>query len=71
MMYKVFYNKGDKVYDYTVDLMTYSEAFRQLTRLKALYWNTDETPRAYPNGKGHYDLSNPRMVAVGRWQTLW
>jgi hypothetical protein len=66
MMYKVFYNRGSFVYDFTYEPLTYSEASRQLTRLKSLYWNADGTPRAYPNGKGRYDFSNPRMVAVGR-----
>ena len=66
MMYKVLYNRGALERDFTYEPLPYSEASRQLTRLKALYWHEDGSPKPYPNGKGQYDFSYPRMVAVGR-----
>ena len=61
-MYNVAYDTSGGVRRYCQCNMPLREAQRQLARFKARYLHADGTPRTYPNGKGVYDIRNPRIV---------
>jgi hypothetical protein len=63
-MYNVAYDTSVGVKHYCARNMPLVEAKRQLANFTARYLNADGTPRAYPNGKGVYDVRNPRVVRV-------
>ena len=58
-LYRVLYNNGDEVRSYTVDDMPKHIAERYLKRFKDTY-----VGKPYPNGKGFYPFTNPRVVPV-------
>lgn len=64
MKYNVAYDVPSGTRRYCLCNMPLAEAERQLASFKRRYFNADGTPRPYPNGKGIYPFSNPRIVRV-------
>lgn len=62
MLYQVLYNDGKMVKSYCLNKMTLEEATKQLNAFKSRYLNEDGTGKCYPNGKGYYPFTNPRIT---------
>jgi hypothetical protein len=63
-VYNVAYDAPDGWRIYCMCWMDYASAERQLDNFKGLYLNEDGTGKAYPNGKGFYPFSNPRIIQM-------
>lgn len=61
-MFNVAYDAPDGVRLYCLKWMDHSTAKRMLSLWLSKYVNLDGTPKTYPNGKGVYPFSNPRIV---------
>lgn len=64
-MFNIAYVYAGVVKHYCAKPCDHQTAERTLRDFKRRYLNADGTGRAYPNGKGVYPISNPRIVAVG------
>ena len=64
MKFNVFYDTPEGVKEYCLCSMSFREAKKQLANFKRCYLNEDGSPKVYPNGKGYYDISNPRIQEV-------
>ena len=64
MRYQVIYNAEDGVRSYCLCDMSYEVAKAYLADFCERYFNKDGSPKAYPNGRGYYSFSNPRIVPV-------
>lgn len=65
MLFLLKYDAPDGEREYTVFPMTISVAMKQLDNFKKKYLNEDGTGKPYPNGKGFYPFTNPRLVPFG------
>lgn len=63
-MYHVVYDTAQGTKTYCVQAMTFEVAMQHLALLWQNYLNLDGTPKTYPNGKGVYDVHNPRIIQV-------
>lgn len=64
MKYNVAYDTAQGVKHYCLCNMSLTEAKIQLSKFRQRYLKADGNPRRYPNGKGVYDIQNPRIVRV-------
>jgi len=62
--FNVFYDTPKGLKKYCLCNMDIQEATKQLVNFKRRYLNSDGTGKTYPNGKGVYDVSNPRILPV-------
>lgn len=61
-IFNVAYDKEDgHTFHYLLDPVTYADAQKWLNRFSERYVN-----KPYPNAKGFYKVTNPRIVVVGR-----
>lgn len=68
LKYEVIYDRGNgTVSSYCLMPMDYDLAEQMLVKFKQLYLNDDGTGKAYPNGKGFYPFSNPRIVIASQY----
>jgi hypothetical protein len=60
-LYDVVYDtpKGERVYCVNASLPV---AQRLLAKFNRVYMNEDGTPKQYPNGRGYYSYTNPRII---------
>lgn len=63
-MFRILYDAPDGVRSYTVHKMDRPTAERMLALFTNKYLNADGSPRPYPNGKGCYRFTNPRIVCA-------
>jgi hypothetical protein len=63
-MFNVFFDTPTGSKKYCLCDMPLSVAKQYLEKFKARYLNADGSGRAYPNGKGYYPFSNPRIERV-------
>lgn len=74
MSYNVAYRHEGAERIYCLQNSDLATAERTLAAFKTRYENTDGTPKAYPNGKGFYAFSNPRIVRyvweLGYWEDV-
>lgn len=61
-VYNVAYTSGGAVRIYCMQDMSLIDALVQMRRLIEKYMSADGTPKPYPNGKGFYDVKEPRIV---------
>jgi hypothetical protein len=61
-IYNVAYDTSEGIKFYCVCWMNRQQASSILQDFKRRYVNPDGTPKRYPNKKGYYDISNPRLV---------
>jgi hypothetical protein len=62
-LYAVIYDRPEELgHEYCLEAMDYATAERMLALFKARYLDADGRGKAYPNGKGFYEVSNPRIV---------
>lgn len=66
MAYNVFYDAPDGVRKYALMNMCKERAELALAQFKSRYLNPDGTPKEYPNKKGFYSFTNPRVEEVSR-----
>lgn len=64
-MYNVLYDAPDGVRTYCVKNMSYEMACSILAKFKARYLNEHGTGKEYPNGRGFYPFTNPRIERMG------
>lgn len=65
IMYNIEYHRSDgRVFHYLGSNTDEATAKVMLKRFKQRYFTVLGKPRAYPNGQGHYDIINPRIVRV-------
>lgn len=61
--FNIAYDRGDGTMSlYQMCDSDRKTAERSLSAFKSRYENPDGTPRPYPNGKGFYPFSNPRVI---------
>lgn len=63
-MYHVLYDAPDGVRQYCVQSMDWKTAQEMLALFWENYLGPDGKGKPYPNGKGFYPYSNPRIVKV-------
>lgn len=66
MLYNVAYDRLDGSTELYLGshVKTHKEAEVWLKQWKEYYLDKDGKPKAYPNGKGFYQVKNPRIVVV-------
>lgn len=64
-MYNVFYDTKDGVKQYCQSHMDRETAYRYLAKFKDRYLDERGNGKMFPNGKGFYDVRNPRVKCVG------
>jgi len=63
-MFKVVYDDDGQTHVYCVYSMDLPKAEEMLKKFKARYLNPDGTGQRFPNGKGYFTVTNPRIVPV-------
>jgi len=63
-MYNIAYEDNGKVRLYCEENMEMETAHVYLKKFADKYLDANGKGRAYPNGKGYYPISNPRIVRV-------
>lgn len=58
-MFRVLYDAPDGIRSYTVDPMELPVAIEQCLQFRSKY-----VGKPYPNGRGFYPFSNPRIIQI-------
>lgn len=62
LRYNITYETSEGRKFYCLYDMDFGEVKKQLKAFKSRYLNSNGTAKQYPNGKGFYDVKNPRIV---------
>lgn len=63
-MFNVDYEKNGETFYYLDRNVGIDLAFESLDAFQRRYLNEDGTGKKYPNGKGFYNFTNPRVIKV-------
>lgn len=64
MLFRVMYNNDGRWVSYTREPMSLDVAKEYRERFLSRYFMPDGSPKPYPNGKGFYNFSAPKIARV-------